>query len=395
MRACVRACLRACVRACVLACVRACLRACVRACVLACVLACVRACVLACVRAFVRACVLACVRACVLACVRAFVRACVLACVRACVRACVLACVHACVRACLRACVRDRIFVYDTITFPHYSTDCVPKHMASFKCSKCSYNTIRNYDLTRHLKSVHGIYASTSVKRYNQPQAELPTRMSEERRYREVSYRPQDRMEEQDTSEEEEEEETRTHHVEGLYTSEQIDDMRRKKCRILDCVLDTFPEHLKTKAKSMCDILKCRDRLFILPSHEIVIDGEIDRGSNIREYIMDSLVEPPKPGTVKFTLLERENKRLKQNLAYVEKALARARGVWRCRKFESIIDGTVDRCDFSDDTYSDESNNGEDDPDKNEEYDEGEYEEEDDMDEDEEEEEPSRKRKKN
>ena len=107
------------------------------------------------------------------------------------------------------------------------------------------------------MKNVHGIYASTSVQRYNQPQAGLPTRMSEERRYREVSHRPQDRMEEQDTSEEEEEgEETRTHPVEGLYTSEQIDDMRRKKCRILDCVLDTFPEHLKTKAKSMCDILK-------------------------------------------------------------------------------------------------------------------------------------------
>ena len=90
--------------------------------------------------------------------------------------------------------------------------------MNSFKCSKCSYNTIRNYDLTRRLKSVHGIYANTSVKLYNQPQAELPTRMSEERRYREVSYRPQDRMEEQDTSEEEEEEEeTRTHSVEGLH----------------------------------------------------------------------------------------------------------------------------------------------------------------------------------
>ena len=42
----------------------------------------------------------------------------------------------------------------------------------------------------------------------------------------------------------------------GLFSPEQIDDMRRKKCRILDCVLDTFPEHLKTKAKSMCDILK-------------------------------------------------------------------------------------------------------------------------------------------
>ena len=173
----------------------------------------------------------------------------------------------------------------------------------------------------------------------------------------------------------------------GLYSPEQIDDMRRKKCRILDCVLDTFPEHRKTKAKSMCDILKCKDRLFILPSHEIIIDGKIDRGSNIREYIMDSLVEPPKPGTIKFTMLEKENERLKRNLAYYEKALARARGVWRCRKFESIIDGTVDRCDFSDDTYSEESNDGEDDPDENEEDDEGDED-------DEEEEEPSRTRKK-
>ena len=191
----------------------------------------------------------------------------------------------------------------------------------------------------------------------------------------------------------------------GLYSPEQIEDMRRKKCRILDCVLDTFPEHLKTKAKSMCDTLKCKDRLFILPSHEIVIDGKIDRGSNIRDYIMDSLIEPPKPGTTKFTMLEKENERLKRNLAYYEKALARARGVWRCRKFESIIDGTVDRCDFSDDTNSDESSDGDDDPDGSEEDDECEYEddgtdgtedndEEGDTD-DTEEEEASRKRKKN
>ena len=94
-------------------------------------------------------------------------------------------------------------------------------------------------------------------------------------------------------------------------------------------------------------------------------------------------------------MLEKENVRLKKNLAYHEKALARARGVWRCRKFESIIEGTVDRCDFSDDTYSDESSDGDDDPDENEEDDEGEYDEEDeegDTD-DEEDDEPSRKKK--
>ena len=202
----------------------------------------------------------------------------------------------------------------------------------------------------------------------------------------------------------EEDEELRTNPVDGLYSSEEIEkfgnDMRRKKCHILDCVLDTFPEHLKTKAKSMCDTLKCKDRLFILPSHEIVIDGEVDRGSNIRDYIMDSLIEPPVPGTPKFTLLEKENERLKRNLAYYEKALARARGLSRCRKFESIIDGTVDRCDFSDDTDSDESD-GDDDSDENEEDDEeDEYDdeededtEEDDDEEYEEDNEPSKKKK--
>ena len=135
-----------------------------------------------------------------------------------------------------------------------------------------------------------------------------------------------------------EEDELGSNPVNGLYSSEQIEnwgnDLRRKKRHILDCVLDTFPEHLKTKAKSMCDTLKCKDRLFILPSHEIVIDGEVDRGSNIRDYIMDSLIEPPVPGTPKFTLLEKENERLKCNLAYYEKALAKARGLSRCRKFE-------------------------------------------------------------
>ena len=66
--------------------------------------------------------------------------------------------------------------------------------------------------------------------------------------------------------------------VDGLFTPEQIEklgeeDMMRKKCHILDCVSDTFPEQLKAKAKSMCDTLKCEDRLFIFPSHEILNDG--------------------------------------------------------------------------------------------------------------------------
>ena len=76
-------------------------------------------------------------------------------------------------------------------------------------------------------------------------------------------------------------------YVDGLNTPEQIekfggdDGMKRKNYPILDCVLDTFPEHMKAKAKSMCETLKCKDRLFKLPSHEILIDGEVDRGSHI------------------------------------------------------------------------------------------------------------------
>ena len=276
--------------------------------------------------------------------------------------------------------------------------------MNFFKCSKCSYYTIRNYDLTRHLKIVHNIHVNTPVKGDNQLQAGLPSRMSEERQYGRESHRQQSRMEQDYSEEEEEKEEPRTNPVDGLYTREELeklgdDDMRRKKCHISDCVLDTFPEHLKTKAKSMCDTLKCKDSFLILPSHEIIIDGEIDRGSNIRDYIMDSLIEPPIPGTPKFMMLEKENERLKRNLAYYEKALARAQGLSRCRKFESIIDGTVDRCEFSDDTNSDESD-GDDDTDENGEDDEddntdGTEEDDDTEDEYEEDDEPSRKRKKN
>jgi hypothetical protein len=175
-------------------------------------------------------------------------------------------------------------------------------------------------------------------------------------------HRRQARME-PDCSEDEEDE-PGINPVDGLYSREEIEkfgeDLTRKKCHILDCVLDTFPEHLKAEAKSMCDVLKCKDRFFILPSHEMILDGEVDRGSNVRDYIMDSLIEPPLPGTPKFRMLEGENERLKRNLAYYEKALARAQGMSRCRKFESIIDGTVDRCDFSDDTDSSEDNDEDD-----------------------------------
>ena len=256
-------------------------------------------------------------------------------------------------------------------------------------CRICDHKTGRRGNIIRHLKLVHyiddrdgkNIYkeTNTGVNSYGESRKDtlvcsngLQTRMlgsgiplserkTEEGRH--LPRRPQ--MMEEDYSEEDE---ARTSPVDGLYPPKQIeefdDDMRIKKCHILDCVLDTFPEHLKTKAKNMCDTLKCKSRISILPSHEIVIDGVVDRGSNIRDYIMDSLIEPPVPGTPKFTMLEKENERLKRNLAYYEKALAKARGVSRCRKFESIIDGSMERCEFSDETNSDESDGDESDSDE-------------------------------
>ena len=57
-------------------------------------------------------------------------------------------------------------------------------------------------------------------------------------------------------------------------TEEQIDkiyrDLKAKKRRILDCLLKTISDHIKTKAKRICDDLKNKDRLFILPNHELI-----------------------------------------------------------------------------------------------------------------------------
>ena len=87
--------------------------------------------------------------------------------------------------------------------------------MNSFKCSKCSYNTIRNYDLTRHSKRVHDIYANTLVNGDNKLQARLPSQMSEEKQYEGETHRRQAGIE-PDYSEEKDE--PRINPVDRLYT---------------------------------------------------------------------------------------------------------------------------------------------------------------------------------
>ena len=86
-------------------------------------------------------------------------------------------------------------------------------------------------------------------------------------------------------------------HTEEL-TDKIYADFNAKKRRILDCVLDTIPDHPKAKAKRICDTLKCKNRSLILPSYEINIDGTTFCGSNMRNLIMDTLTEPPTPRNI-------------------------------------------------------------------------------------------------
>ena len=126
--------------------------------------------------------------------------------------------------------------------------------MNSFKCSECSYNTIRNYDLTRHLKRAHNIYANTPFKGDNHLQVGLPSQKSEE-------YEKLPRME-QEYSEEEDEPRTNSQ-----YSKEEIGKLRaalkRTKCQILDCVLNILPPSFRVEAKRICDLTRVKDRIWI------------------------------------------------------------------------------------------------------------------------------------
>ena len=135
-------------------------------------------------------------------------------------------------------------------------------------------------------------------------------------------------------------------------------DLKAKKRRILDSVLKTIPNHLQTRAKRFCDALKCKDRLFILPNGCLNIDGKTLCGSHIRRLVMQEVEDPPTPGSIQYKLLEDDNKTLRYLLKKQVKALARTSGLSRIRKFESL-DGTIDYFDYSDDTNSDDSNDGE------------------------------------
>ena len=270
-------------------------------------------------------------------------------------------------------------------------------------CRICDHQTGRRGNIIRHLKLVHSVddrdgknaYRETNKALNGKAQTSMDSNEFEQQTS-EVSHglqsnmsgsgiplsehitdlqdgrhslRPQPRRQEYDDSEEEQnsEDEKRYKNLpDQELTEERIDeiygDLKAKKRRILDSVLKTIPDHLQTRAKRFCDALKCKDRFFILPNGCLNIDRKTLCGSHIRRLIMQEVEEPPTPGSIQYKLLKDENKTLRYLLKKQVKALARASGLSRIRKFESL-DGTIDYFDYSDDTNSDYSDDGEDEED--------------------------------
>ena len=91
-------------------------------------------------------------------------------------------------------------------------------------------------------------------------------RHQEEKQHQEYRIYEQQSMMKSESFEESSEYEPGTNPDNRQYTTEQIErsgaELKAKKCHILDCVLETIPEHLKAKTKLICDALKCRDHFF-------------------------------------------------------------------------------------------------------------------------------------
>ena len=217
-----------------------------------------------------------------------------------------------------------------------------------WKCRICDHKTKKLANVFRHLKLVHGIVdrdcknvckdtdtgvescgkdltskesngqlpRMTSVGRSMTGERHLDQADSEDygEHCTEMSYRCQ----------------TQTIPVDGQYTRAEIEilgaGLRARKCRILDVVLKTIPDHLKAKAEIVCDALKCRDDVFINPGYELIVDGTLIRGSNICNLIMNNVTHPPSTGSEQIKQVESEKKLLK-----------RERDVPMRIKFESIV----------------------------------------------------------
>ena len=276
----------------------------------------------------------------------------------------------------------------------------------------CEKMTKKRANIVRHLKLIHGIddidfknvikdtnIGMESYETNRSPVCSngLQSRMTEKGRplsedYREIPYKVSQLIMERHT-EENYESDPRTISEMGEHLTEDEfhrlgEQLRSKKCSILNSVLEMMPDNLKYRAKSICDKLMGNDFIFLNDKYQIIVRGEIIPNSNICTKIIEALTSCPNPGAcIQPTRPETKLKpHVPRNGTRESESMKpeKSQNIPGITKFETLFGNGGGDSDKSE----------EEDAEDDEEYDEGEYEE-DDMDEYEEEEEPSRKRKKN
>ena len=129
-------------------------------------------------------------------------------------------------------------------------------------------------------------------------------------------------------------------------------ELRATKCRILDGVLECIPDHMKAKARCICDILKRLELFFVNRHHEIIFEGEKLKGSNIHILIEEILLCCPRENiqpTRNESMTNSTKCTLKPHVPRIEtrecesrkskKPLSKSQNPPRKTKFVSLFDG--------------------------------------------------------
>ena len=174
------------------------------------------------------------------------------------------------------------------------------------KCKFCSYTTRRTYNLRRHMEKDHNSEGIASDERcYGKDKGMNNTEIGRRKpktgpgraSYKEEkdSYSiPSAEMEAWYTKENREDSRDEA----GSITEQEFraigSELRATKCRILDGVLECIPDHMKAKARCICNILKRLELFFVNRHHEIIFEGEKLKGSNIHILIVEILLCCPR-----------------------------------------------------------------------------------------------------
>ena len=167
-------------------------------------------------------------------------------------------------------------------------------------CRICEHKTTRRGNIIRHLKLVHSIddrdgknaskvsNKNEGVLSYGQHSRIIDKGKAMSEDYREPPYGVSQLRMEAPLTKDKYEDEPRT------ITEQEFrkigSELRATKCHILDDVVECIPEHMKAKARCICNILKRLDLFFVNRHHEIIFDGEKLKGSNIHSLIEEILL---------------------------------------------------------------------------------------------------------